>query len=64
MKLEYYNDLLKPKKVVIGGGVAANKLLANTVAENKNLNVVLTERQYTGDNAAMIGFYASLLLNK
>ena len=49
----------KPKSIILGGGVANNTLLRNEVkalAKRNGLDALLTPRQYTGDNAAMIAW--------
>lgn len=48
----------EPKTIALGGGVAANDRLREELS--KKLNVLLPEKIYTGDNAAMIavaGYY-------
>lgn len=45
------------KKIVIGGGVSANKYL-RTHMQNITQNIDIPLLKYTGDNAAMIVFYA------
>jgi len=62
IKLKYYSNLYNPKTIAIGGGVAANQLLINKINNLKDLDIKLTLKKYCGDNAAMIGFYASLLV--
>jgi tRNA A37 threonylcarbamoyltransferase TsaD len=52
------------KTIGIGGGVAANALLQHKIKNIAGANVYITSRKYCGDNAAMIGFYVSLLLQK
>ena len=54
-------DLYKPKTIALGGGVAANDRLREELS--KRLNVLLPEKIFTGDNAAMIavaGYYRFL----
>jgi len=62
MKLKYYNNLYNPKTIAIGGGVAANQLLINKISNLKDLDIKITQKKYCGDNAAMIGFFAYLLV--
>jgi len=62
IKLKYYNKLYNPKTIAIGGGVAANQLLNNKINNLKDLDIKVTARKYCGDNAAMIGFFAYLLV--
>ena len=55
------NDL-KIKKVVLAGGVSANKYLRGLLKERVNANnfeVYMPELKYCTDNAAMIGVAAS-----
>lgn len=59
----------KPKTLGIGGGVAANDKLRETLANklqtiNYKLNFLLPQKIYTGDNAAMIGTAAYFHLQK
>ena len=56
-------------KIVVAGGVSANKLLRNVLSEEckkNNLECYLPDLQYCTDNAAMIGSaaYFDVLLNK
>jgi len=47
------------ERLALSGGVAANSELRDTVArwgEERELEVFLTDRALTGDNAAMIAF--------
>jgi tRNA A37 threonylcarbamoyltransferase TsaD len=62
IKLEYYlKKYPKVKFVSIGGGVSANKLLRQSL-KTLPTKILLPEFQYTGDNAAMMAFYADLLI--
>ncbi|BDU67660.1 MAG: tRNA N6-adenosine threonylcarbamoyltransferase [Candidatus Tyloplasma litorale] len=54
--IEEYNI----KDVFIGGGVSANSLLRKKIMKIKDINVFLPKLKYTGDNAAMIGYLASI----
>ncbi|MDR0752525.1 MAG: tRNA (adenosine(37)-N6)-threonylcarbamoyltransferase complex transferase subunit TsaD [Mycoplasmataceae bacterium] len=60
-KLKYYSQKFNVHNIAVGGGVAANSLLKKMCEEN-NLHVYFTKREFCGDNATMIGFYASLIL--
>lgn len=62
IKLIYYLSKYKVKFVVIGGGVAANSLLRKQINNIKN-KVILVDKKYCGDNAAMIANLANLLVN-
>jgi N6-L-threonylcarbamoyladenine synthase len=60
-KLEKAIQHLKPKTIMLGGGVAANKLLRqefSLLAARYKLNASIPEFQYCTDNAAMIGLAA------
>ncbi|MFH0857374.1 MAG: hypothetical protein V1848_01345 [Candidatus Magasanikbacteria bacterium] len=49
---------LKPKTIMLVGGVSANKKLRETLqkrAEEKNMQFITTNITYSMDNAAMIG---------
>ncbi|MCX6780612.1 MAG: tRNA (adenosine(37)-N6)-threonylcarbamoyltransferase complex transferase subunit TsaD, partial [Candidatus Magasanikbacteria bacterium] len=49
----------KPKTILLGGGVAANdelrRALEKAVAEMPGITLVIPQKKYTTDNAAMIG---------
>lgn len=54
------------KRLVISGGVSANRLLRNQLneAQNKNLEVFFPRLEYCTDNAAMIALVGALYLQK
>ena len=58
----------KPKTVVLGGGVSANDALRNGLLARtkhiKGVKIHIPEKQYTTDNAAMIGAAAYFTKNK
>ena len=58
----------KPKTVVLGGGVSANDALRNELLARtkhiKGVKIHIPEKQYTTDNAAMIGAAAYFTKNK
>jgi N6-L-threonylcarbamoyladenine synthase len=63
IKTNYYINKNKIKMLAIGGGVSANKLLREEI--NKlNYQTYIPEIKFSGDNGAMIAFYAYLLLMK
>ncbi len=56
-------DYLKPKSVIVGGGVIANKtfrsdLLRVVRSFDHKIRIMLPDKKYCGDNAAMIGVTA------
>lgn len=56
----------KPKMILVGGGVSANKVLRaklERLALTKNLKLILPEMKYCTDNAAMIGAAAYFIRN-
>lgn len=53
-------DEFNCKKVLVGGGVSANQNFKAKMTESTNLNVYFPDKQYSTDNAAMIGAYALL----
>ncbi|MGE5298185.1 MAG: tRNA (adenosine(37)-N6)-threonylcarbamoyltransferase complex transferase subunit TsaD [Acidobacteriaceae bacterium] len=60
-KLEQAITLHKPKSIMLGGGVAANKLLRKSFADLANkyrLKFSIPKFEYCTDNAAMIGLAA------
>lgn len=60
-KLEKSIQRFKPKTIMLGGGVAANKLLRErfkVLANTYKLKASIPEFQYCTDNAAMIGLAA------
>lgn len=44
--------------ILVGGGVSANETFRKTLSTESNIPVLFPERQYSTDNAAMIGAYA------
>ncbi|GHU32245.1 tRNA N6-adenosine threonylcarbamoyltransferase [Bacilli bacterium] len=60
IKLNFYIRKCKVKTLVVGGGVSANKALAMALSILP-IKLLIPEKKYTGDNAAMIGMYAYLL---
>jgi N6-L-threonylcarbamoyladenine synthase len=58
MKIMYYSQKYNCQNIAVGGGVSANSLLK----EKLGTFTQITEKKYTGDNAAMIAFYAYLLM--
>jgi N6-L-threonylcarbamoyladenine synthase len=56
IKLNYYVEKYKIKTITCGGGVCCNSLLRK---ELKQLpyKVLLTDKKFCNDNAAMIGVY-------
>lgn len=51
-------ERLNAKLILVGGGVSANQTLKNTLEENTSIPIFYPEREYSTDNAAMIGTYA------
>jgi N6-L-threonylcarbamoyladenine synthase len=54
-------DKFKLKELVIGGGVAANsrfRFKMNEAGKKSGINVCFADKEYSGDNAAMIGLCA------
>lgn len=62
IKLNHYLSHYYVEYIVIGGGVAANSLLRNSIKKLAK-PVVLVEKKYTGDNAAMIANLADLIVS-
>lgn len=60
-KLQYYKSVYNINCLVLGGGVSANNLLRQSCKKITN-DLYIPELKYTGDNAAMIGYYGYLLL--
>ncbi|WP_462218033.1 tRNA (adenosine(37)-N6)-threonylcarbamoyltransferase complex transferase subunit TsaD [Mycoplasmoides genitalium] len=67
--IDHYIDHVKnaikkfaSKMLLVGGGVSANSYLSNRIS-TLNLPFLIADSKYTSDNGAMIGFYASLLIN-
>lgn len=57
-KLEYWTREIKPKSIILAGGVAANSELRSRVgklAESYKLEVMIPSFEFCTDNAAMIG---------
>lgn len=63
LKTKYYAKKYNVKTIAVGGGVCNNSLLRKEIVKIDDCNVYLTKKEYTGDNAIMIGFYAYLLSN-
>ena len=61
-KLKFYSNCYDFKFIVIGGGVAANSLLRKEI-QKLNKKVIIVDRKYCGDNAAMIANLANLIIN-
>lgn len=59
-KIIYYSDLYNIRNIVIGGGVAANKLLRKELIK-QNFHLSLPNLDICGDNALMIGLMAKIL---
>ncbi len=57
--IEEYNI----KNIIVGGGVSANSLLREKLNSIKNAEVHLPKMMYTGDNAAMVGYLASIKID-
>lgn len=57
IKLNHYVKLFKVKVITCGGGVSCNSLLRKELIKVFP-NVLLTDKKYCNDNAAMIGMYA------
>ena len=56
----------KPKMILVGGGVSANKVLREKLtklAKENDLKLILPEMKYCTDNAAMIGAAAHFIRN-
>jgi N6-L-threonylcarbamoyladenine synthase len=53
IKLNYYSKKFNIENIVIGGGVAANRKL-QTVIKCAKFHYYIPDKQFTGDNAAMI----------
>ena len=54
-------EKFKLKELVIGGGVAANsrfRFKMNEAGKKSGINVCFADKEYSGDNAAMIGLCA------
>ncbi len=60
IKINYYLKHYYVNYVVIAGGVAANNLLRKSVNKINN-KVILVEKKYCGDNAAMIANLADII---
>lgn len=60
-KLQFYKSVYNINCLVLGGGVSANNLLRQSCKKITN-KLYIPEIKYTGDNAAMIGYYGYLLL--
>ena len=54
----------KIKTILAGGGVLNNARLRKTLLDLNNIKVLLSPKQYCGDNAAMIGYLATRLSKK
>ena len=63
IKLKHYLKCYDVKFLAVGGGVAANSLLRKELSK-LNSKVILVDKKYCGDNAAMIAHYAYLLNSK
>ncbi len=51
------------KNVIVGGGVSANSLLRSELESMTNINTYVPKMKYTGDNAAMVGYLASIKID-
>ena len=61
MKLSYYlSKYPLVKKIIIGGGVSANKQLQKELQTIKKNNCFFPTKNFTNDNAAMIAKLADL----
>lgn len=60
-KLKYWIIKRDVKYVCVSGGVAANKYLKEEL-KKMNVSVSIVDKKFSGDNAAMIAFYASHLI--
>ena len=63
IKVNHYLKCYKVNYLVVGGGVAANSVLRKELSKLKS-KVILVDKKYCGDNAAMIANYAYLEANK
>ena len=63
IKVNHYLKCYKVNYLVVGGGVAANSLLRCELSKLKS-KVILVDKKYCGDNAAMIANFAYLETNK
>ena len=63
IKVKHYLKCYDTNYIVVGGGVAANTQLRKKLAKLKN-KVIIVDKKFCGDNAAMIGNYAYLMLNR
>ena len=57
IKVKHYLKCYKVNYLVVGGGVAANSVLRKELSKLKS-KVILVDKKYCGDNAAMIANYA------
>lgn len=60
---KYLQIYPETKSVFVGGGVSANSYLQSELIKSK-LRVLLPKQRYTGDNGAMIAYYASKIYKK
>lgn len=51
-------------EVIIGGGVSANSLLRKKLQSIDDIKLYMPKLKYTGDNAAMIGYLASIKIQE
>ncbi len=63
-KVEKAMAEFKIDDVIIGGGVSANSLLRSELKSIDNIILHLPKINYTGDNAAMIGYLASIKIQE
>ncbi len=57
LKIKKAIDEFNIKNVIIAGGVSANMYLRNKISKIEGLNIFFPKLIYSGDNAAMIGYY-------
>lgn len=54
------SEKLNAKMILVGGGVSANETFKKQLSDSSDVPVLFPEKQYSTDNAAMIGAYALL----
>lgn len=54
-KLKIAINKYKPKTLILSGGVSSNSFLRNKFNNIKNIKILIPEKKYCTDNAAMIG---------
>jgi N6-L-threonylcarbamoyladenine synthase len=64
IKLNRALKRVRPKSIILAGGVAANTLIRKTIealCQAENLPLLLPAKELCTDNAAMIAYYGELL---